>query len=60
MDVSGTASVVAREDGLELSDAILVGLLQATKERLVQVARVVGVAIAARLDTRVDTLIIPC
>ena len=60
MDVSGTASVVTREDGLELSNAILVGLLQATKERLVQVARVVGVAVAARLDTRVDTLIIPC
>lgn len=56
VDVSGTASVMAREDGLELGNTIPVGLLQASKECLVQVGRVIGVTIAAGLDTRVNTL----
>lgn len=56
VDVSSTASVMAREDSLELSNTIPVGLLQATKERVVQVGRVVGVTIAVGLDTGVNTL----
>lgn len=56
VDVRSATSVMAREDSLELSDTIIVGLLQATKERVVQVGRVVGVTIAAGLNTGVNTL----
>lgn len=56
VNVGGSAGVMTREDGLELQDAVLVGFLQTTKEGGVQVGGVVGVAVAAGRDTRVDTL----
>ena len=57
MDVRGTAGVVAREDGLELDDTLLVAGLDTAQEGRVEVAGVGGVAVAAGLDTGVDTLV---
>ena len=57
VDVRGTAGVVAREDGLELHDALLVAGLDTAQEGRVEVAGVGGVAVAAGLDTGVDTLV---
>lgn len=56
VDVGGAAGVVAGEDGLELGDTLLVGLLETTEEGCVEVGLVIGVAIAAGGNTRVDTL----
>ena len=57
MDVGCTSGVVAREDGLELDDALAVGGLDSAQEGGVEVCRVGGVAVAAGLDAGVDTLI---
>lgn len=54
--VGSATSVVTGEDGLKLGNTILVGLLQATKECVVQIFLVVRVAVAFRLDARVNTL----
>lgn len=56
MNVGSATSVVTWEDGLKLGNTILVGLLQATEECVVQISLVVRVAIAFRLDARVNTL----
>lgn len=56
VDVGGPASVVAGEDGLELGDTFLVGLLETTEEGCVEVGLVVGVAVTAGGNTGVDTL----
>ena len=55
VDMGGAAGVVAREQGIELDDTVLVGLGDAAEEGLVDVGRIVGVAIAAGNDTRVNT-----
>jgi hypothetical protein len=49
-----TAGVVSGHDGLVLRDAIDVGLHDATQESCVDVAQVVGVAVAGRYDAGVD------
>jgi|SRR5688572_697847 hypothetical protein len=54
MNVGSTASVVARENGLELCNAIGVGLLDTAEEGCVKVRGVVRVAVTARLNTGVD------
>lgn len=56
MNVGGASGVVARKDGLELGDSLVVSLLETTEEGSVEVAVVVGVAISAGDDARVDTL----
>lgn len=48
------AGVVAREDGLELGDTRVVGLLNSTEESRVQVGLIGGVAVAAGHNARVD------
>lgn len=55
VNVSGTARVVTGENGLELGNTIGVGLLDSTKEGLVQVGGIVAVAVHRALDTGVDT-----
>lgn len=54
VDVGGTAGVVAREDGLELCNAIGVGLLDSSEEGVVEVRLVIRVAVAVRNDAGVD------
>jgi hypothetical protein len=56
VDMSGAAGVVTREDGLELHDAVGVGLLQTAQEGGVEVCLVVGVTVAVGDDAGVDTL----
>lgn len=56
MYVGSTPGVVAREDGLELDDAVLVAGLDSAQEGGVEVSCVGLVAVAAGLDTGVDTL----
>lgn len=55
VDVCGSAGVVAREDGLELGDAIRVGSLDSSKPGVVDVCVIRAIAVAARDDARVDT-----
>lgn len=55
MDVGGSAGVMTREKGQELTDTILVGLLNATQESLVDVAQVGRIAVTLGVDTGVDT-----
>lgn len=55
VDVGGTAGVVAGEDGLELGDAVRVGLLDAAEPGVVDVGLVGAVAVSAGHDARVDT-----
>lgn len=52
--MGGAAGVVTGEDGRELDNAIVVGLLDASQRSIVQVGRVVVIAIAVGLDTGVD------
>lgn len=55
VDVWGAAGVVAGHEGLEKSDAVVVGLLDATEESGVEVGGVGGgVAVAAGGDAGVD------
>jgi hypothetical protein len=54
VDVGGAAEVVAREESLELGNAVLVGRLDAASPGLVDVVDVVDVAVAGVDDTRVD------
>lgn len=54
VDVDGTAGVVAREEGVEGGDALLVGGLQAAEEGLVEHRRVLCVAVAGVGCSRVD------
>lgn len=54
VDVDGAAGVVAREEGVEGGDALLVGGLQATEEGLVEHRGVLRVAIAGVGGSRVD------
>lgn len=56
MDVSSAASVVAREDGLELDNTIGIARLDSTKESVVKVAGIGRVAVPAGADSRVYTL----
>lgn len=56
MNVSSTAGVVTREDGLELNNTIGVARLDSTKESVVQVAGVRRVTVSAGADSGVDTL----
>lgn len=53
VDMSSTAGVVTGEDGLELSNTIRVGLLNASKPSLVNVGLIRAIAIAVGNDTRV-------
>jgi len=53
VDVSSAAGVVTREDRLELSNTIRVGLLDASKPSLVNVGLIRAIAIAVGNDTRV-------
>lgn len=55
VDVGGTAGVVAREDGLELSNTIIVGQLDTTQPGVVDVGLVGAVTVAAGNNTGVDT-----
>lgn len=55
VDMSGSAGVVTREDGLELSNTIRVGLLDSSKPSLVNVRFVGLVAVTARYNTGVNT-----
>lgn len=55
VNVGGTAGVVAGEDGVEHGHAVLVCLLDAAEEGLVNVARVAGVTVAVGHHARVDT-----
>ena len=57
VDVGRTTSVVTREDGLELRNAVLVALLETTEESLVEVALIVRVAVSTGDNTGVDTLL---
>lgn len=52
----GTPSIMPREDGLKLHHALGACLLDTAKEGGVQVAFVLGVSVAPRHDTGVDTL----
>jgi hypothetical protein len=54
VDVGSTAGVVTGEDGLELCNAIGVGLLDSSQEGVVEIRLVTRVTIAVRKDTRVD------
>lgn len=56
MDVGGAAGVVAGKDGVELDDAVFVGLLDTAEEGFVEVALVVGVAVTAGGDAGIDAL----
>ncbi|KAI6760387.1 hypothetical protein HG530_009247 [Fusarium avenaceum] len=53
MDVSGSAAVVAWEDRLKNSDAVLVGLLETTERDAIKVGTIVSVSVAVVLDARV-------
>lgn len=55
VDVSGTAGVVAGEDGLELSDTVDIGLLDTAEEGCFEVGGIVTVSVAPSSDTTVDT-----
>lgn len=55
VNVRGTAGVVASEDGVELSDTLLVGGLESTQPGLVQDAGVGRVAVAVVGGAGVDT-----
>lgn len=46
VDVSGTASVMAREDGLELCDPVRVCFLDTTEPGVVDVGSISGVAVS--------------
>lgn len=50
VDVVGTTRVVTWEDGSELDDTVVISLLDTTEESLVQVGRVVRVAVATFLN----------
>jgi hypothetical protein len=54
MDVGGSAGIMTREKGQELTDTILVGLLNAAQESLVDVAQVGRIAVTLGIDTGVD------
>lgn len=56
VDVGSTTGVVTGEDGLELRNTILVGLLETTEEGRVEVGLVVRVSVSAGTNTGVDTL----
>jgi hypothetical protein len=53
MDVSGSAAVVAWEDRLKNSNAVLVGLLETTERDAIKVGTIVSVSVAVVLDARV-------
>lgn len=55
VDVGGAAGVVAREDGVERGDALLVGGLEAAQPGQVEDTDVVRVAVAGVGRARVDT-----
>lgn len=55
VDVGGTAGVVTGEDGLELSNTIIVGQLDTTQPGVVDVGLVGAVTVAAGNNTGVDT-----
>jgi hypothetical protein len=54
VNVGSTARVMAREQSLELGNAVRVGLLDTTQEGFVQVCGVIAVAVHVALDSRVD------
>lgn len=54
VDVRGAAGVVAREDGGELRDAVVLGGLEAAEEGGVEVGGVGDVAVAGGDDAGVD------
>jgi hypothetical protein len=56
MNMSSTASVVTRENSLELDNTVSVAGLDSAQESGVEVAGVRGVSVAAGADARVDTL----
>lgn len=55
--MGSAAVVVAREDGLNLRHTLIIGLLQASKECLVQVGLVFGVTVAPRDNAGVNALV---
>lgn len=57
VNVGGTTRVVAREDGFEPDNALGVTGLDTAKESSVKIGGIGRVAVAAGLDSRVDTLL---
>lgn len=55
VDVGGTSSVVARENGLELSDTVCIGLLNTAEESRLEVGSIVTVSVAPSSDATVNT-----
>lgn len=55
VDMVGTASVVARNEGVECDNADIIRRLHTTHEGCVEVGGVIGVAVAASADTGVHT-----
>lgn len=53
VNVRSATGVVAREDALEASNAILISLLNAAQSSVVQVGKVVGVAVTRTDNTRI-------
>ena len=56
VDVRRAASVVTREDAIELKNTISVTELYTTEHRVVKVGFVVRVAVSSSVDTTIDTL----
>lgn len=55
MYVVGAAAIVTWEDGLELNNAIRIGLLNPTEESGVVIRKIIRIAISIRDNTRVNT-----
>jgi hypothetical protein len=56
VNVDGTAGVVARENGLELDNALVVAWLDSTQEGSVEVGSIGRITVAAGNYAGVDTL----
>lgn len=54
VDVGSAAGIVAREDGGELGDAVVLGRLEAAEEGSVEVGGISGVAVSRGDDAGVD------
>ena len=54
MDVSGTTSIMTRKDGVKLSDTITVCRLETAQESIVEIGRVIRVAVAGSDYAAVD------
>lgn len=57
VNVGGTTRVVARENGFEPDNALVITGLDAAEESSVQIGSIGRVAVAAGLNSRVDTLL---